>query len=157
MRRAMLAYAVRTFVLVLLCSILPVPLAAQVSNADCDLALAASSRSAAICSSAASSSRLGPGGALMQDDFVIEADALNGRWSIAIQEETPEGSSWTRGLLVGGLVGVALGLAVHTVLDAVPCDSCSGTGSDSSASGARLEVAIGFGLVGAGLGALIAR
>ena len=71
--------------------------------------------------------------------------------------EVEEPSGWRRGLVIGGLVGVGVGLAVHAVIDAMPCDSCSGTGSESAAEGTRLEFALGFGLLGGALGALIAR
>jgi hypothetical protein len=74
-----------------------------------------------------------------------------------IQEGSQEGSGWKKGLLIGGGVGLAFGLLAHALVDAMPCDSCSGTGSNSSAEGARLEFAVGFGLLGAALGALIGR
>lgn len=72
-----------------------------------------------------------------------------------IQSASTGMAGWKRGLLWGGLVGTGLGIIAYVLVDAVPCDSCSGTGADSSADGAFLEFAIGFGLGGAVLGALI--
>lgn len=68
----------------------------------------------------------------------------------------PEGSGgWKKGLLWGGLVGTGVGILAYLLVDAIPCDSCSGTGADSSADGAFLEFAVGFGVLGAGIGALV--
>jgi len=74
-----------------------------------------------------------------------------------IQEGSQEGSGWKKGLLIGGGIGLALGLIAHALIDSLPCDSCSGTGTHSFGGGARLEFAVGFGLLGASLGALIGR
>ena len=70
-------------------------------------------------------------------------------------QQDEQRSGWLRGLLVGGLIGIAAGIGVHAVVDSMPCDSCSE--GRSAAEGTRLEFALLFGAAGAGLGALIAR
>lgn len=75
-----------------------------------------------------------------------------GSWLL---QEADQGSAWTKGLLVGGLIGVATGVLAHALVDGLPCDTCSDGGS--AAEGARLEFALLFGVAGAGIGALIAR
>lgn len=74
-------------------------------------------------------------------------------WSI---QESEGGSGWRKGAIVGGLVGAGVGLAAFLFVDSLPCDSCSGV-SDSSASGAGPEFVLGFGLVGAAVGALLSH
>lgn len=64
------------------------------------------------------------------------------------------GSAWKKGLVIGAVAGVALGILVHAAIDSIPCDSCAGTGT-SAAEGTRLELAVVFGLAGAGLGAFL--
>ena len=64
-------------------------------------------------------------------------------------------SGWKRGLVQGGLIGVGFGIVAYLLVDNLPCDTCSGTGSSSSADGAFLEFAVGFGTLGAALGALV--
>ena len=64
------------------------------------------------------------------------------------------GSAWKKGLVIGAVAGVALGILVHAAFDSVPCDSCVGTGT-SAAEGTRLEFALVFGLAGGGLGAFL--
>jgi hypothetical protein len=70
-------------------------------------------------------------------------------------QEADQRSGWRRGLVIGGLVGVAVGVLLHSAIDNVPCDTCmDGRGA---AEGTRLEFAVLFGLVGAGVGALLWR
>lgn len=71
-------------------------------------------------------------------------------------QEADSGSGWRRGLVVGGLIGGAVGLLAFLLVDSFPCDSCAGV-SDSFASGAGPEFVLGFGLVGATIGALVGR
>ena len=84
-----------------------------------------------------------------------------GTWAIAwplpspSSQQAEQRSGWLRGLLVGGLIGIAAGIGVHAVVDSTPCDSCAE--GRSAAEGTRLEFALLFGAAGAGLGALIAR
>jgi hypothetical protein len=74
-------------------------------------------------------------------------------WGI---QESEGGSGWRKGAIVGGLIGGGVGLAAFLVIDSLPCDSCSGA-SDSFASGTGPEFVLGFGLVGAAIGALLGR
>ena len=74
-------------------------------------------------------------------------------WTI---QESEGGSGWRKGAIVGGVIGAGVGLAAFLFIDSFPCDSCSGV-SDSSASGAGPEFVLGFGLVGAAIGALLGR
>ena len=71
-------------------------------------------------------------------------------------QEADDGSGWRRGFVVGGLIGGAVGLLAFLLVDSLPCDSCAGV-SDSFASGAGPEFVLGFGLVGATIGALVGR
>ena len=48
-----------------------------------------------------------------------------------VQEATGGDGDWRRGFLIGGLIGAGVGLVLHAVVDSFPCDTCSGTGSDS--------------------------
>jgi hypothetical protein len=72
-------------------------------------------------------------------------------WSI---QDSEGGSGWRKGAIVGGLVGAGVGLATFLFIDSLPCDSCSGA-SDGAASGTGPEFVLGFGLVGAAIGALL--
>lgn len=74
---------------------------------------------------------------------------------LASQVEQEGSAGWKKGLLWGGLVGAGAGILAYLLVDAIPCDSCSGTGADSSADGAFLEFAVGFGVLGAAIGALV--
>jgi hypothetical protein len=82
------------------------------------------------------------------------------KWGVApaleVQQQGEAGSGWRKGLWVGGLIGGAVGLLAFLAVDSLPCDSCSGV-SDSFASGTGPEFVLGFALVGAGVGALVAR
>lgn len=79
-----------------------------------------------------------------------------GKTPLFAGQSEPEGSSgWKKGLLWGGLAGTGAGILAFLFVDAIPCDSCSGTGADSSADGAFLEFALGFGVLGAAIGALV--
>jgi len=79
---------------------------------------------------------------------------MNAQLIEAVQE-ADQRSGWRRGLVIGGLVGVAVGVILHSAIDNVPCDTCmDGRGA---AEGTRLEFAVLFGLVGAGVGALLWR
>jgi len=71
----------------------------------------------------------------------------------ATQAARAGASGWKRGLLWGGLIGTGLGIVAFVLVDGIPCDTCEPGGS--AAEGTFMEFAIGFGVVGAGLGALI--
>lgn len=71
----------------------------------------------------------------------------------AAQAASAGASGWKRGLLWGGLIGTGLGIVAFVLVDGIPCDTCEPGGS--AAEGTFMEFAIGFGVVGAGLGALI--